>query len=59
MNIGSGDPPNQLPPRQRDEQELRNGVELMGWIEHLTAHPAVPIDLNLVCFFNERVLHGT
>ncbi len=45
--------------RPRDEQEMRNGVEVMGWIDHLTAHPDVPIDLNLVCYFNKLVLQGT
>lgn len=38
--------------RTRDEQEMRNGVKVMQWIEHLTAHPDVPIDLDLVCYFN-------
>ncbi len=32
-----------MPPRDRDEQEMRNGVEVMTWIEHLTAHPDVPL----------------
>ncbi|HLE62727.1 MAG TPA: hypothetical protein VI750_06305 [Pyrinomonadaceae bacterium] len=27
--------------RLRDEQEMRNGVEVMTWIDHLTAHPDV------------------
>jgi Fic family protein len=45
--------------RARDEQEMRNGVEVMRWIEHLTAHPDVPIDLDLVCHFNRLILQGT
>jgi fido (protein-threonine AMPylation protein) len=43
----------------RDEQEMRNGVEVMGWIDHLTAHPDVPLDLNLVCYLNKLVLQRT
>jgi len=38
---------------------MRNGVEVMAWIEHLTAHPSVPIDLNLVCYFNKLILRQT
>lgn len=48
-----------MTPRQRDEQEMRNGVEVMAWIDHLTAHPDVPIDLNLICYFNKLVLQNT
>jgi Fic family protein len=45
--------------RTRDEQEMRNGVEVMRWIEHLTAHPDVPISLDLICHFNRLILTGT
>jgi fido (protein-threonine AMPylation protein) len=45
--------------RNRDEQEMRNGVEVMAWIDHLTAHLDVPINLNLVCYFNKLVLRRT
>ena len=48
-----------MAPRNRDAQEMRNGLEVMAWIEHLTAHPSVPVDLDLVCFFNKLVLQGT
>jgi fido (protein-threonine AMPylation protein) len=48
-----------MPSRDRDEQEMRNGVEVMAWIEHLAAHPDVPLDLDLVCYFNKLVLRGT
>lgn len=48
-----------MTPRQRDEQEMRNGVEVMAWIDHLTAHPDVPLDLNLICYFNKLVLQNT
>jgi fido (protein-threonine AMPylation protein) len=48
-----------MTPRQRDEQEMRNGVEVMTWIDHLTAHPDVSLDLNLVCYFNKLVLQNT
>lgn len=41
--------------RNRDEQEMLNGVEVMAWIDHLTAHLDVPVDLNLVCYFNKLV----
>jgi len=45
--------------RTRDEQEMRNGVEVMRWIEHLTAHAEVPISLDLICHFNRLILTGT
>lgn len=45
--------------RNRDAQEMRNGVEVMAWIEHLTAQADVPINLELVCYFNKLVLRGT
>jgi fido (protein-threonine AMPylation protein) len=45
--------------RARDEQEMRNGVEVTRWIEHLAAHSDVPIDLNLICHFNRLILHRT
>jgi len=45
--------------RARDEQEMRNGLEVMRWIEHLTAHPDVTIDLDLICHFNRLILRGT
>ncbi len=45
--------------RARDEQEMRNGVEVMRWIEHLAAHPDVPINLDLICHFNRLILRGT
>jgi fido (protein-threonine AMPylation protein) len=45
--------------RERDAQEMRNGVEVMEWIEHLTAHPDVPLDLDLVCHFNRLILQFT
>lgn len=45
--------------RARDAQEMRNGVEVMRWIEHLVAHPDVPIDLDLICHFNRLILKGT
>lgn len=48
-----------MTPRQRDEQEMRNGVEVMAWIDHLTAHPDVPLDLNLICYFNKLILQNT
>jgi hypothetical protein len=38
---------------------MRNGVEVMAWIEHLSAHPDVPLDRDLVCYFNKLVLQGT
>lgn len=45
--------------RARDEQEMRNGVEVMRWIEHLVAHPDVPINLDLICHLNRLILRGT
>ncbi len=45
--------------RERDAQEMRNGVEVMEWIEHLTAHPDVLLDLDLVCHFNRLILQDT
>jgi len=45
--------------RARDEQEMRNGVEVMRWFEHLTAHPEVAIDLDVICHFNRLILRGT
>jgi fido (protein-threonine AMPylation protein) len=45
--------------RHRDEQEMRNGLEVTEWLDHLTAHPDVPIDLNLVCYINRLVLQDT
>lgn len=48
-----------MAPRNRDPQQLRNGLEVMDWIERLTAHPNVPIDLDLVRFFDKLVLQGT
>jgi fido (protein-threonine AMPylation protein) len=48
-----------MTPRNRDAQEMRNGVDVMAWIEHLTAHPNVALDLDLVCYFNKLVLRGT
>ena len=45
--------------RARHEQEMRNGVEVMGWIEHLVAHPDVPVNLDLICHLNRLVLRGT
>lgn len=48
-----------MTPRQRDAQEMRNGVEVMTGIEHLSAHPEVPFDLNLICYSNKLVLQNT
>lgn len=48
-----------MAPRNRDAQEMRNGVDVMAWIDHLTAQAEVPIDLALVCYFNKLVLRGT
>jgi Fic family protein len=48
-----------MSPRNRDAQEMRNGVEVMAWIEHLTAHPDLPVDLDLICHFNKLVLRDT
>jgi Fic family protein len=48
-----------MTPLNRDAQEMRNGLEVMAWIEHLTAHPSIPIDLNLVCHFNKLILRDT
>ncbi len=45
--------------RERDEQEMRNGLEVAEWIDHLTAYPDVLIDLNLVCYINRLILRGT
>ena len=45
--------------RARDEQETRNGVEVMRWIEHLVAYPDVPINLDLICHLNRLILRGT
>jgi len=45
--------------RARDEQEMRNGVEVMRWIEHLVAYPDVPINLDLICHLNRLILRGT
>jgi hypothetical protein len=45
--------------RERDEQEMRNGLEVMSWMEHLTGQPGVTIDLDLVCYFKKLLLRGT
>lgn len=45
--------------RTREEQETRNTAEVMAWVEHLTTHPDVPIDLNLVCHINRLTLRDT
>ncbi len=45
--------------RARDEQELRNSLEVMAWIEHLVTHPEVPINLDLICHFNRLILQKT
>jgi fido (protein-threonine AMPylation protein) len=45
--------------RERDEQELRNGLEVMDWISHLARHPEVPLDLDLICYINRLVLQKT
>lgn len=45
--------------RWRDEQETRNAIEVMVWIEHLAAHPGTPVDLDVVCHVNRLVLRGT
>jgi fido (protein-threonine AMPylation protein) len=45
--------------RNRDAQEMRSGLEVMAWIEHLTAQSTVAIDLDLVCYFNKLALRGT
>jgi Fic family protein len=45
--------------RRRDEQEARNAAEVVAWIEHLAAHPEVPIDQNLICHINRLTLAAT
>ena len=45
--------------RNRDPQEMRNGLDVVAWIEHLAAHPDVPINLNVVCHINRLVLKET
>ena len=45
--------------RHRDEQEMRNGLDVAHWLVHLTAHPEVVIDLNLICHFNRLILKAT
>ncbi len=45
--------------RTRDEQEARNAAEVMVWIEHLTAHTDVPVDLDLICHINRLTLRDT
>jgi len=45
--------------RTRDEQEARNAAEVMAWIEHLTAHADVPVDLDLICHINRLTLRDT
>ena len=40
MSTGSASGlPGSLANRERGEQELRNGLEVMSWIEHLTGQP--------------------
>jgi len=45
--------------RERDEQELRNGLEVMDWVRHLARQPEVPLDLDLMCHINRLVLRQT
>jgi len=45
--------------RNRSEQEMRNGVDVNRWIDHLAVHPEIPIDLNLLCHINKLILRDT
>lgn len=45
--------------RNRDVQEMLNGLEVARWVEHLTTQPEVPISLDLICFINRLVLQQT
>jgi hypothetical protein len=38
--------------RERDEQETLNMAQVLGWIEHLTVHQDILIDLDLICYLN-------
>src|SRR5713101_7956960 len=60
MSTGSASGmPGPMANRERDEQEMRNGLEVMSWIEHLTGQTDVAINLDLVCYFNKLILRGT
>jgi Fic family protein len=48
-----------MPERNRSEQEMRNGVDVNQWLDHLAAHPEIPIDLNLLCHINKLILKNT
>ena len=48
-----------MPERNRSEQEMRNGVDVNRWIDHLSAHPEIPFDLDLLCYINKLILKGT
>lgn len=45
--------------RQRDEQETRNALEVMHWIEHLARQPDLAINLDLICHINYLILRNT
>ena len=45
--------------RERDEQETRNAVAIMAWIEHLAVHLEVAINLDVICHINRLTLRNT
>lgn len=48
-----------MPERNRSEQEMRNGVDVNQWLDHLASHTDIPIDLNLLCYINKLILRNT
>lgn len=45
--------------RSRDEQETRNALSVLEWIQHLATQPDLPLDLNLICHVNRLTLQFT